>query len=108
MRILFDPGTPAPLIPFLAGHAVTKARQAGWDRLVNGELLAAAEGAGFDVLVTTDKRMRYQQNLTGRRIALVVLRNAQWPVLRQYVERVVSAVNMATEGGYIEVHVPFE
>jgi hypothetical protein len=108
MRILFDHGTAAPLIPFLAGHAVTKARQAGWDRLINGELLAAAEEAGFDVLVTTDKRMKYQQNLAGRRIAIVVLRNAQWPVLRQYVERVASAVNAVTAGGYVEVHVPFE
>src|ERR1700735_2003945 len=106
MRIRFDHGAPAPLIPFLAGHAVTKASQAGWDRLVSGELLAAAEEAGFDVLVTTDKRIKYQHNLAGRRVALVVLRNAQWPVLRHYVERVVSAVNAVTAGGYIEVHVP--
>jgi hypothetical protein len=108
MRILFDHGTPAPLIPFLAPHTVTKARQAGWDRVVNGELLAAAEAAGFDVLITTDKRMKYQQNLAGRRIAIVVLRNAQWPVLRQYVERLVSAVSAATAGSYVEVDVPFE
>ena len=57
MRILFDHGTPAPLIPFLTGHSVTKARDAGWDKLVNGELLKAAEQAEFQVLVTTDKNM---------------------------------------------------
>jgi hypothetical protein len=57
MSILFDHGTPAPLIPFLLDHAVTKAKDAGWDRLVNGELPKAAEEAGFDVLVTTDKNI---------------------------------------------------
>ena len=55
MRVLFDQGTPEPLIPFLQGHTITKAKDAGWDRLVNGELLKAAETAGFEVLVTTDR-----------------------------------------------------
>jgi hypothetical protein len=67
MRILFDHGTPAPLIAFLEGHAVTKAKDAGWDRFVNGELLDAAEATGFELLVTPDKNMRYQQNLLGRK-----------------------------------------
>ena len=66
MRILFDQGTPAPLVPFLAGHDVIKARDMGWDKLANGELLAAAEQAGFEVLVTTDKNMVARQNLTNR------------------------------------------
>lgn len=65
MRILFDHGAPAPLIPFLTGHTVTKAKDAGWDRLVNGELLKNAEEAGFELLVTTDKNMVTQQNLKG-------------------------------------------
>lgn len=58
MRILFDHGTPALLIPFLEGHTITKAKDAGWERLVNGDLLRAAEQAGFDVLLTTDKDRR--------------------------------------------------
>jgi hypothetical protein len=62
MRVLFDHGTPAPLIPFLAGHTVTKAKDAGWDRLANSALLTAAEEAGFEVLITTDKNMVTQQN----------------------------------------------
>ena len=81
MRILFDHGTPAPLIPFLTGHSVTKAKDAGWDRLVNGELLKAAEQAGFEVLITTDKNMVTQQNLKGRAIAIVVLGNSQWRIV---------------------------
>jgi len=70
MRILFDHSTPAPLARFLTGHAVTKAKERGWDALTNGDLLAVVEEAGFDMLLTADKNMRYQQNLTGRRIAL--------------------------------------
>ena len=73
MHVLFDHSTPSPLSSYLIGHTVTKARDRGWDRLSNGELLTQAERAGFDVLLTADKNMRYQQNLTGRRIALVVL-----------------------------------
>jgi len=106
MRILFDDGAPA-LIPFLEGHAVTKAKQAGFDRLVNGELLNAAETSGFELFVTTDKNMRYRQNLKGRKIAIIVLGNAQWPVLRRHVDRVVVAVNVATPGSFTEVDVPF-
>jgi hypothetical protein len=108
MRILFDHGTPGPLIPFLPGHSVTKAKAAGWDRLANGALLNAAEAAGFEVLLTTDKNMHYQQNLTGRKISIVVLGNAQWPVLRCYVEKVVAAVDAAAPGSYTEVDIPFK
>jgi hypothetical protein len=74
---------------------------------VNGELIAAAEEAGFDLLITTDKNMRYQQNLTNRKIAFVVLGNQQWPLLRRYVDRVVAAVNAVTPGSYCEVEIPF-
>ena len=108
MRILFDNGTPEPLIPYLAGHGVTTAIAAGWERLENGDLLSAAERAGFEVLLTTDKNIRYQQNLTGRKIALVILGNPQWPLVQLHLERIVSAVNACTAGSYIEVEIPFE
>jgi hypothetical protein len=107
MLILFDNGTPAPLRTFLKGHVVVEAIERGWDRLENGELIEAAETAGFDLLLTTDKNLGYQQNLTGRQIAFVVLGNQQWPVLRRYVDRVVTAVNAATPGSYTEVNIPF-
>ena len=98
MLILFDHSTPAPLRYALKGHAVVEAIERGWDRLANGALLDAAEAAGFELLVTTDKNMHQQQNLTGRKISIVVLGNAQWPVLRRYVERVATVVNAATPG----------
>lgn len=108
MLILFDNGTPAPLRYALKGHVVVEAIERGWNRLLNGELIEAAEAAGFELLLTTDKNMRYQQNLKGRKIAFVVIGNQQWPVLRRYVERVVNVVNAATPGSYAEVDIPFK
>jgi hypothetical protein len=108
MLILFDNGTPAPLRYALKGHVVVEAIERGWDRLVNGELIAVAEAEGFELLLTTDKNMRYQQNLSDRKIAFVVIGNQQWPTLRRYVDRVVAAVNAATSGSYAEVEIPFK
>ncbi len=108
MRILFDNGTPAPLRYALKGHIVVEAIERGWDRLANGELIAAAEAAGFELLLTTDKNIRHKQNLKGRNIAFVVIGNQQWPTLRRYVERVVAAVNAATPGSYTEVEIPLQ
>jgi hypothetical protein len=107
MRILFDHGTPAPLIPFLTGHTVAKAKDAGWDRLANGALLKAAEAAGFEVLITTDKNMVTQQNLTGRTIAIVVLGNSQWRIVQRHVRKIAAVVNAAAPGSYTEIDIPF-
>jgi hypothetical protein len=71
-------------------------------------LLNAAENAGFELLLTADKRMRYQQNFRSRKIAIIVLRNAQWPMVRLHVEKVVAAVNAAAPGSYVEVEIPFQ
>jgi hypothetical protein len=106
MLIIFDQATPVPIRPFLEGHTVRTAAQQGWDRLRNGDLLIAAEEAGFDLLLTTDKNMRYQQNLVGRRIAVVVLGRQQWPQLRSHIQRVVDAVNAAAPGSFVEVEIP--
>ena len=106
MLVLFDQSTPVPLRRFLKGHTVETAWQRGWDKLENGELLNAAEGAGFEVLVTPDKNIRYQQSLKNRTIAVVVIGNPQWPVLRTHVDRVVAAVNGARPGSYFEVEIP--
>jgi hypothetical protein len=108
MRILFDHVTPRGVARFLPGHAVTQAKDRGWDTLTNGDLLAQAERAGFDVLPTADKNMRYQQNLTGRRMALVVLSTPQWPRVRLHLGKIAAAVNAATPGSYAEVTIPYE
>jgi hypothetical protein len=73
MRILFDQGAPVPIAAYLREHIVRTALEEGWDTLANGELLRLAEEAGFDVLLTADNNLAYQQNLKGRKIAIVVL-----------------------------------
>ena len=108
MLILFDNNTPRGLTHFLSGHSVEEARMRGWDQLANGELIAAAEQAGFEVMVTADKNIRYQQNLEARKIALVVLENSQWPMVKLVAEKIVAAVNAARPGSYVEVDVPFK
>ncbi len=108
MRVLFDHSTPAPLRRYLKEHLVTEAIERGWEELENGALLAEAEAAGFDVLVTADKNIRYQQNLTGRKLAIVELSTPRWPVVRNYIERVHAAVNAATPGSYAQVDIPLQ
>lgn len=103
MRILFDQGTPAPLRRHLAGHEVRTAFECRWSAMKNGELLAAAESAGFDVLVTTDTSLRYQQNLAARRIAIVVLTRASWPRIARVVDDAVEAIEACRPGSYFEV-----
>lgn len=108
MYILFDQGTPRGIARAFTGHTVSTAYARGWGRLKNGALLQAAEAAGVDVLLTTDGQIRYQQNLTGRRLAIVVLTGTtRWPRVQLYVDRIVMAVNMATPGSYTEVLIPF-
>lgn len=108
MLILFDHGTPKGLIRALVGHTVHTAQSRGWDTLNNGLLLTAADTAGFDVLLTTDRRIRYQQNLSARRIALVVLTGStKWSRVREHCDRIADTVAAATPGSYIEVEIPF-
>jgi hypothetical protein len=94
MKILFDNGTPKPIARSLTGHAISYARQIGWHELKNGELIQQAEEAGYEVLLSTDKNIRYQQNLSSRKIALVVLGQQQWPLVKLHLH-------------YTEVEIPF-
>ena len=106
MRVLFDHNTPRAVAHALVGHEVTRAAQRGWEEDANGELLAKAEAADFEVLVTSDKNIRYQQNLKHRTIAIVVLGNSRWHFVRPHVSAIVAAVNSASPGSYSEVEIP--
>ncbi len=87
-------------------HQVSTAWQMGWATIVNGTLLREAEAAGFDVMVTGDKNIKYQQNLAGRQVALVVLGTTRWSVLRHHTADVIAAVDQATPGSYVELPDP--
>ena len=108
MRILFDNGTPRGVAAALSDHTVEEARSHGWDTLQNGELLDAAEAAGFDVFVTTDQNIRYQQNLTGRRIAIVVLGKGRWRLIKNRLPAIAAAVAAVTPGSVVEVEIPVD
>lgn len=103
--MLFDNGTPRGVAAALADHVVEEARSRGWDTLKNGDLLSAAETAGFDVFVTTDRNIVHQQNLTGRRIAIVILSKGRWKLIRLKLIEIQAAVATASPGTVVQVDI---
>lgn len=106
MLILFDNNVPRGLARALLAHTVTETRERGWHLLKNGDLLKAAEDAAFDVFITSDKNIRYQQNLNQRTLAMVVLSQGRWRLVRQRLGAIAAAVDAATPGSYTEVEIP--
>lgn len=106
MRVLFDQGTPVPLRNALAQHRVETAYERGWQSLNNGELLQAAEAAGFELLVTADQNLRHQQNLANRRIAILVLKTASWPKIQKHTDTIAAVVAGLAAGEYRELSFP--
>jgi hypothetical protein len=102
MKILFDQGTPAPLRKSLAPHIVSTAFEMGWAGMQNGNLLVAAESL-FDAFITTDKNLRYQQNISRNRLAILVLPTTSWPLIRKHIGPVADAVNALRPGDFIEL-----
>jgi hypothetical protein len=102
MKILFDHGTPAPLRAHLADHEIATAYDKGWSDLQNGDLLLAAERE-FASFITTDKNLRYQQNLAGRSLAIQVLPTTSWPQLQQHIPEIARAVAALKSGDYVEL-----
>ena len=105
MRIVFDQGTPVPLRRHLSGHFVDTAFELGWSNLHNGELLHRVEEHGYDLIVTTDQQLRNQQNLAGRRLAVLVLLSTSWPRIRLRVDEIQEAVDGMRAGQYREVSI---
>ena len=103
MKILFDQGTPVPLRNHLSGHEIDTAYELGWADLKNGELLERAETEGYDLMITTDQNLQYQQHLSSRSIAIVVLLTTSWPRIKLKTSDVASAVDAIKPGGYREV-----
>jgi len=102
MKILFDQGTPAPLRYALSGHHVATAFEIGWANMSNGELLTAAKSQ-FDLLITTDQNLRHQQNLHGRRLAILVLPTTSWPIISAHTAQVATAVGSMQPGDLTEL-----
>ena len=105
MKVLFDANTPVPLARALRGHAVTCAQELGWQGLENGALLDAAEQAGFDVLVTCDQNVSYQQNFKNRGLAVAILSTNHWPSLRPVAARIATAVDFVQRGQVVKIDI---
>jgi len=105
MRILFDQGTPVPLRDHLADHVIETAFELGWSTLENGALLAAAEDS-FDLLITTDQKLRYQQNLAGKNLCILVLMTTSWPRIQKSIPQILEAINRSSPGEFLEITPP--
>ena len=106
MKILFDQCTPAPLRRHLSGHLVHTAAELGWSAISNGALLLRAEEEGYELFITTDQRMEYQQNLIGKRLAVIVLLSNRWTLVRDRTEEIAEAVNGIGPGQLRHIPIP--
>ena len=106
MLVLLDQGTPLAIRRFLRGHMVRTARDEGWATLTNGSLLRVAESAGYEVLLTTDNSLEYQQNLNERKIAIVVLSRNRWRSVEKKATEIAAAVDAANPGSYAVIEIP--
>jgi hypothetical protein len=109
MKIILDESVPQKLRLLIeGGHTVVTAWFQGWSGLKNGALLDEAEEAGFDLFITADQELSYQQNLTGRKMALVVLSTNNWSLVKAHIGQIMAAIDAAAPGSYTEVEIPFD
>jgi hypothetical protein len=106
LKILFDQGVPKPLQAHLSEHEVRRAFELGWARENNGELLALAEAAGFELLVTTDQNLLHQQNLRVRKIGIFILGRGNWPEIEPHAEQIAALINMVAKSEIYFFEIP--
>ena len=103
MLILLDHSAPRPLRAYLPGHTVHTSEQLGWDRLPDGTMMTLAEEAGYELLITCDQRIRYQQNLSGRKLPILVLMLNNWRLIRARSDAINTAINEIEPGELREI-----
>ena len=103
MRVLFNQGTPVPLRQYLSDHSVDTAFERGWSTMQNGELLEASEQDGYQLLISTDQNLKYQQNLSDRHLAIIAFLSTSWPRIQLKVNDIQAAVDEITPGDYLEI-----
>lgn len=106
MRILFDQCTPVGIKRVLREHIVRTAAEEDWSTLRNGELLRAAEDAGFDVFITADQNLAAQQNLRNVKLTIIALNSTRWSRIEKHLGRIADAVENSRPGTYIAVELP--
>ena len=106
MKIILDESVPQKLRLLIEGHAVVTVAFQGWSGLKNGALLTAAEEAGYELFITADQEITCQQNLTGRKMALLVLSTNNWDLVKGGIAEIRAAIEAVTPGSYAEVEIP--
>jgi len=102
VKILFDECMPQPLRRRLAEFEISTAQEMGWGRVKNGDLLKLAEDK-FDAFLTSDQQLKYQQNLKGRKLAILVLSTNRWPQVKAKTQEIIAAVLALKPGDYVEL-----
>lgn len=105
MKVFVDECVPLKLLKLLAGHHFSTMSQKGWSGFKNGRLLALVEPE-FDLFLTSDRNLQYQQNLKGRKIAILLLSTNHWPTLKKHVELVQSALDKIHPGEFMQLQIP--
>jgi predicted nuclease of predicted toxin-antitoxin system len=105
VKVLLDENVPRNLAALLPNHEVTTVTDKGWSGLSNGELLDAAERESLDVFVTGDKTIQYEQNIAGRKLAVLSLSTNNWPIIKNHVDQIAAAINVAQSGSFSRVDV---
>ncbi len=104
MKIILDESVPQKLRLLISErHTVVTTGYQGWSGLKNGALLTVAEAAGFDLFITADQEIGYQQNLQGRRVAILVLSTNNWSVVRERVALIEAAIDTITTGAFLHL-----
>jgi predicted nuclease of predicted toxin-antitoxin system len=105
VKVLVDECVPLKLVRLLTGHTFATAQQKGWGGFKNGRLLALAEPE-FDLFLTSDRNLQYQQNLKGRKIAVLLLSTNHWPTLKKQVVLVQAALDKVRANEFLRVEIP--
>jgi len=102
MKVLLDACVPRPLRKFLPDHTVQTAQEMGWGQLKNGALLQSVEPE-FDAFLTSDQNLKYQQNIAGRKLAILVLPTNDWPTIRLHTDEIAAKVAALKPGDFVEL-----
>ncbi len=103
--MLFDVNVPRRLRTLLINHEISTAQEQGWGIIENGELLCASESAGFEAFITADQNIAYQQNLSLRKIAIIVLSTNDWSVLKHAGDQILAAIQEARPGSFQKIRI---
>jgi predicted nuclease of predicted toxin-antitoxin system len=105
MRVLFDQNVPRTLRNLLPGHNARTAAEMGWSTLANGNLVDAAERAGFEAIITADRNFRFQVDISSRSLAVIILSTNHWPTLQRGAPGILRALQQARPGSFQDVAV---